>query len=195
VDLGILRYADQVWTSDNTDPFDRLKIQEGFSMVYPARAMMCWVADPGLWAKNRSASLSYRFHSAMMGSLGIGADLLEWSEEEMQEAAELVGRYKEVRDVIQEGDHYRLLSPREGETTAVQYVSEDKRRSVIFALRNPHQFLAPSPGIYPRGLKEHALYRVTGIEEPRSGGALMGRGIEVPLKGDLTSTMIELTET
>jgi alpha-galactosidase len=194
VDLGILRYADQVWTSDNTDPFDRLKIQEGYSMAYPARAMMCWVADPGLWAKNRRTSISYRFHSAMMGSLGIGTNLLKWSEEELREAGKLVRRYKEVRDIIQEGDQYRLLSPREGETTAVQYVSEDKRSSVIFVFRNPHQFLDPSPKIYPQGLKEDSIYQVTGVEEPRSGGALMGRGIEVLLEGDLASTMIGITE-
>jgi alpha-galactosidase len=195
VDLGILRYTDQVWTSDNTDPFDRLKIQEGCSMAYPARVMMCWVADPGFWAKNRTTSISYRFHSAMMGSLGIGTNLLKWSEEELREAGKLVRRYKEVRDVIQEGDQYRLLSPREGETTAVQYVSEDKRASVIFVFRHPHQFLDPSPKIYPRGLKEDSIYRVTDVEEPRSGGALMARGIEVPLAGDLTSVMIELTQT
>jgi alpha-galactosidase len=195
VDLGILRYADQIWTSDNTDPFDRLKIQEGYSMAYPAQAMMCWVADPGFWAKNRTASVSYRFHSAMMGSLGIGANLLDWSEEEMQEAGRLVEHYKEIRGVIQEGDQYRLLSPREGETTAVQYVSGNRRSSVIFVLRNPHQFLGPTPRVYPRGLKENSLYRVTGVEEPRSGRALMGRGIEVSLEGDLTSAMIELTGT
>ena len=31
VDLGILRRVDQVWTSDNTEAYDRLRIQEGFS--------------------------------------------------------------------------------------------------------------------------------------------------------------------
>jgi hypothetical protein len=36
---------------------------------------------------------------------------------------------------------------------------------------------------------------VTDLEEPQSGGALMGRGIEVALEGDLTSVMIELTQT
>ncbi len=195
VDLGILRYTDQAWTSDNTDPFDRLRIQEGFSFVYPARTMMCWVADPGLWAKNRTAPLSYRFHSAMMGALGIGSDLLRWSAEEMQEAGRLVEQYKQIRDVVQEGDQYRLLSPREGETTAIQYVSRDRSRSVIFVFRNPHQFLDPAPSVYPKGLGERSLYRITGVDEPRSGGALMGHGIEIPLEGDLTSTIIELSET
>ena len=164
-------------------------------MAYSARAMMCWVADPGFWAKNRTTSISYRFHSAMMGSLGIGTNLLKWTEEEREEAGKLVRRYKQIRDVVQEGDQYRLLSPQEGETTAVQYVSEDKRTSVIFVFRNPHQFLDPSPKIYPRGLGEDSIYRVTDVQEPRSGGALMGRGIEVPLEGDLTSVMIELAQT
>jgi alpha-galactosidase len=50
---------------------------------------------------------------------------------------------------------------------------------VIFVFRNPHQFLDPSPKIYPRGLEEDSIYRVMDVEEPRSGGALMGRGIEL----------------
>jgi alpha-galactosidase len=66
---------------------------------------------------------------------------------------------------------------------------------VIFVFRNPHQFLDPSPKIYPRGLEEDAVYRVTDFQEPRSGRALMGRGIEVPLEGDFTSVMLELTQT
>jgi alpha-galactosidase len=37
-DLGILTRTDQVWTSDNTDPVDRIGIQHGFSQLYPAQA-------------------------------------------------------------------------------------------------------------------------------------------------------------
>ena len=194
VDLGILRRTDQVWTSDNTDPYDRLFIQEGFSMAYPARAMMSWVADPGQWVENRRASMSYRFHSAMMGSLGIGGNLLEWTEEEMREARRLVEQYKEIRDIVQDGNLYRLLSPREGHTTAVQYVSGDRSRSVLFALRDRHQFLDRPEKVYLRGLKEDSLYRVTGEKEPRSGASLTGLGIEVFLEGDLSSALIEIAE-
>jgi alpha-galactosidase len=195
VDLGMMRYAEQLWTSDNTDPYDRLFIQEGFSMAYPARAMICWVADPAKWVRNREAPLAYRFHSAMMGSLGIGGDLLAWTDEELEEACHLVERYKAIRPVVQGGDQYRLLSPREGDTTAFQYVSEDRARSVLFVLRHPHKFLNPIPMVRLRGLKEGALYRVEGAKEPLSGAALMHRGIEVPLEGDLASAVIELTET
>lgn len=194
VDLGIMRCSEQVWTSDNTDPYDRLFIQEGFSLAYPARAMMCWVTDRASWNKNRPASLSYRFHSAMMGSLGVGGNLDEWSEAELDEAAALIEKYKEVRLIVQNGDQHRLLSPREGDTTAVQYVTYDCSASVIFALRNPHRFGDPPLRIRPRGLKEDALYDVVGAMEVRSGASLMEEGLHLPLEGDLSSAMIELAE-
>ena len=45
VDLGILRYVDEVWPSDNTDPFDRLSQQDGFSYAYTPQVMMAWVTE------------------------------------------------------------------------------------------------------------------------------------------------------
>ena len=38
-------YTDEVWTSDNTDAFDRLSIQDGFTYAYTPRMMMAWVTD------------------------------------------------------------------------------------------------------------------------------------------------------
>ena len=194
IDLGMFRFTDQAWVSDNTDPYDRLRIQEGFSMAYPARTMMCWVADAGKWVKGRESPISYRFHSSMMGSLGIGANLTEWSDEELEEARALVKKYKAVREVVQGGDQYRLLSPRKGDTTAVQYVSRDRGRSVLFVLRSAHQFPDPVPTIFLRGLKPEALYHTTIEEEPVSGEALMRRGIKVQLEGELSSELVEITE-
>ena len=93
VDLGILERVDQVWTSDNTDAWDRVLIQEGFSQVYPAQAMMAWVTDSPNFLTGRQLPLSFRFHVAMAGALGIGGDLLKWSEPELAEAADLVAAY------------------------------------------------------------------------------------------------------
>src|SRR3712207_4512354 len=120
--------------------------------------------------------------------------LARWSEKEMEEARELVEKYKEVRDVIQQGDQYRLLSPRAGDTTAVQYVSRDRSRSVLFVLRSSHQWPDPVPTIYPRGLEPGRVYRTTAEKGPVSGQALMNRGIKVSLEGELSSTMVEITE-
>ena len=76
IDLGILARTDQVWTSDNTDPLDRLAIQEGFSQIHPARVMAAWVTDsPNTQLNGRVSSLRFRFVSAMAGVLGVGGDL------------------------------------------------------------------------------------------------------------------------
>lgn len=109
IDLGILGRTDQVWTSDNTDPLDRLAIQHGFSQLHPARVMAAWVTDsPNTQLNGRVSSLRFRFVSAMAGVLGVGGDLTGWSEEELAEAAGWVALYKEIRPVVQHGDLYRL---------------------------------------------------------------------------------------
>ncbi|WP_246317162.1 alpha-galactosidase [Paenibacillus agri] len=194
IDLGIMQLTDEVWTSDNTDPYERLFIQEGYSLAYNAQSMMCWVADAGKWMKNRPASVAYRFHSSMMGSLGIGGNLLNWSEEELEESRKWVDVYKDIRHIVQKGDQYRLLSPREGSTTAVQYVTTDQRESVLFALMHPQKFQNHSPRIYLRGLKSESLYQVDGFEQPLSGSALMNRGLDLDLWGDMSSKMVKITE-
>ncbi|RXZ79867.1 alpha-galactosidase [Paenibacillaceae bacterium] len=194
IDLGIMQVTDQVWTSDNTEPYERLFIQEGYSLAYTAQAMMCWVADAGKWVKNRQASVAYRFHSSMMGSLGIGGNLLNWSEEELEESRLLVDEYKSIRHIVQKGEQYRLLSPRKGNTAAVQYVSGDQSESVLIALMHPQKFQNPSPRVYLRGLKSDALYQVTDIDQPVSGSALMYRGIDINLHQDLASKLLKITE-
>jgi alpha-galactosidase len=100
---------------------------------------------------------------------------------------------------VQEGRLYRLLSPREGDVTANQYVSEDGRQSVLFAFLRSQQFDRPVPAIYLDGLDERATYRITTIDdklaekrETASGAALMHRGLSLKLEGDFDSTMIIL---
>jgi hypothetical protein len=65
---------------------------------------------------------------------------------------------------------------------------------VLFVLRSSHQFPDPVPTIYLRGLEPDSIYRTTAEKGPVSGEALMNRGIEVSLDGELSSTMVEITE-
>lgn len=198
VDLGILTRVDQVWTSDNTEAFDRLRIQEGFSFAYAPKVMMDWVTDvPNM--NGRTTPLKYRFLVAMQGSLGIGSNLNRWSEEDVQLAKGMIDYYKSVRKTVQEGRLYRLFSPREGSLTANQYVSEDGKQAALFAFLHSQQFLRPSPTIYFRGLDERALYRVRAIDdklvekqEILSGSFLMHHGLNLRLGGDFDSTSVLL---
>ncbi|MBZ5545697.1 MAG: GH36 C-terminal domain-containing protein, partial [Acidobacteriia bacterium] len=194
--------VEEVWTSDNTEAFDRLRIQEGFSFAYAPKVMMDWVTDvPNL--NGRSTPLQYRFLVAMQGSLGIGSNLNHWSATDFELAAKMVDYYKRIRGTVQEGRLYRLLSPREGSVTANQYVSEDGKQAVLFAYLHSQQYLRPAPTIYLRGLDEQALYRLRPMDdklmekqETLSGAYLMSHGLNLRLTGDFdgTSVLLERVE-
>jgi len=177
-DFGILKLADQIWTSDNTDATSRLYIQEGFSQYLPANTMEAWVTD----LSKDLVPLEFRFHVSMCGSLGVGGNLLHWDQAERQLGAECIRLYKEIRHIIQFGDQYRLISSQKNDYSAMQYVSKDKSESVLFVFRThiPDPFNIPM--IHLRGLDPEALYSVEGMDDPRSGLAWMEAGLKVDLK-------------
>lgn len=190
VDLGILRYMDEFWPSDNTDAFDRLKIQEGFSYAYLSKAMVAWVTESQNWLNGRKLSLTYRFHSAMMGTLGIGGNLNHWSEVEIEIARKMITLYKEIRPIVQEGHLYRILSPRTNEITAVEYTAKDGSEALLFAFLHSSQFGAALKTLHLKGLEDKALYKVDGFDELLSGTALMKRGLDIKLTGDYDSQLV-----
>jgi alpha-galactosidase len=174
VDLGILARTDQTWPSDNTDALDRITIQDGYARVYPPGTMSAWVTDSPNGLTGREIPLRFRFHVAMAGVLGIGGDLLRWSEAELAEAAGLIAAYKDVREVVQHGALYRL-TPRDTGVTAVEYIAGD--RCVVLAWRPTPRFGEPARPIPLAGLDPDATYRVAGDEY--LGQALLTRGLPV----------------
>jgi alpha-galactosidase len=198
VDLGVLQRVEQVWTSDNTEAFDRLRIQEGFSFAYPAKIMMDWITDaPNM--NGRTTPLKFRFLVAMMGSVGIGGNLNHWQEADNKLATQMVAHYKTIRRTVQEGKLYRLASPREGMLTANQYVAQDGKQAVVFAFLQAQQFRQNPPTVYLKGLDEAGVYRVKPIDDKLlekqtllSGAYLMGHGLNFRLTGDFDSTSVTL---
>jgi alpha-galactosidase len=193
VDLGILRLTDEVWPSDNTDPFDRLTIQDGFTHAYTPGVMMAWVTDSPNWLNARSTSLEYRFLSAMQGSLGLGANLTHWSEQDFASARRFVAEYKKIRATVQRGRLYRLISPRNGsEHSATESVSSDGAQAVLFAFLHSSTQGSTYPRIQLRGLDADARYRIrmfsgkaqADTPEEASGAYWMSRGIDLDLRGD-----------
>jgi alpha-galactosidase len=190
VDLGIMSRTDQVWTSDNTDPLDRLDIQHGFSQIHPARVMAAWVTDsPNTQLNGRVSSLRFRFVSAMAGVLGVGGDLSEWSEEELAEARRWVDLYKDIRPLVQHGDLYRLRPPAGG-LSAVQYVRDDE--SVVLAWLQTQRFGEPAPVLRLRGLDPTTSYECRETGEVHRGAVLLHHGLRTGLRGDLDATVIRL---
>ncbi|GAX49065.1 alpha-galactosidase [Streptomyces olivochromogenes] len=190
IDLGVMARTDQVWTSDNTDPLDRLAIQHGFSQIHPARIMAAWVTDsPNAQLNGRISSLRFRFVSAMAGVLGVGGDLADWSEAELVEAREWVELYKEIRPVVQRGDLYRLRPP-EGGLSAVQYVHGDE--TVVLALLQAQHHGEPVAPLRLRGLDPSAAYECRETGETHRGAVLLHHGLRTGLRGDFDAAVVRL---
>ncbi|MDG4859782.1 alpha-galactosidase [Streptomyces sp. T-3] len=197
IDLGILARTDQVWTSDNTDPVDRLAIQHGFSQLHPARVMAAWVTDsPNTQLNDRVSSLRFRFVSAMAGVLGVGGDLVRWSEAELAEAREWVDLYKAIRPVVQHGELYRLRAP-DGGLSAVQYVHGDE--VVVLAWLQAQRHGEPVAPLRLRGLDPAGAYEQAGTGDRGGAGAvhrgavLMHHGLRTGLHGDLDAAIFRFS--
>src|SRR6266851_3821794 len=201
VDLGILRYTDEVWPSDNTDPFDRLSMQDGFSYAYTPQIMMAWVTDSPHWYNHRSTSLIYRMLSSMQGSLGIGANLNHWSAEDFATAKRLIADYHSVQRTIVRGDLYRIITARDGGgMSASETVSGDKNQAVVFAFANATTEGRGFPLLQLQGLDPDAEYKLTWIEgkswpgtpENASGAWWMRHGLQLDLRGDFQAASFHL---
>jgi len=197
-----MQYTDEVWTSDNTDAFDRLLIQNGFTYAYTPGVMMAWVTDSPTWVNRRNLSLEYRFLSSMQGSLGIGANLNKWTPDDFAKAKQMVAQYKTIRDTVQRGELYRLISPEHNsEQSVTESVSRDGRQAVTFAFLHSSQEMYPFPRIFLRGLDPNATYKVNafagklmdGSPAQASGAYWMQHGVDVDLRGDFQAAAFTLT--
>jgi alpha-galactosidase len=191
-DLGILSRTEQVWTSDNTDASDRILIQDGFTHAYAPAAMMCWVTDSPNPFTGRTLPLSFRFHVAMAGSLGIGGDIRRWSAEERKEAKRLVAAYKAIRPLVQRGRLYRLVSPRDSSFAASEYLAEDRSELAVLAWWQPRPFNAYSAQLRLAGLDPSDRYQDMATGEEHRAGVLMHAGLSLPPRVDYSSQLVHL---
>lgn len=193
-DAGMLYYSPQIWTSDNTDPIDRLRIQYGTSFAYPISSMGSHVSAIPNHQTGRVTPLNTRGVVAMSGTFGYELDMNKMTEEEKEVIKEQVVIYKRNYDIINYGKYYRLTNPYSKERfVAWQFVSEDGARALVnFVLMKP-EHNPPIINIRLRGLQVDSKYRVAGTEECYTGAALMKAGYHLKEQfGDYTAVQIEL---
>lgn len=183
IDNAVLARSDVVWTSDETGPVDRLRIQHGFLSAYPAHVMSSWVSDERGHHDRRDVSFEFRFTVAMAGVLGIGSDLTAWTPAQRARAAELVHRYKQIRDIVHRGElviHGRPESP----LYALEYALADERGERVCVIvydrdRDRRRDTEP-PRIHPSSLVADTRYRLDGGTTIVTGAQARVLGVEVP---------------
>lgn len=203
-DPGMLYYAPQCWTSDNTDAVERLRIQYGTSFVYPPSSMGCHVSEAPNQQTFRNTPLSTRAETAYFGCFGYEMDLDTLTEEEKEEVKEQIQYYKRIRKLVMDGTFYRLISPFEGDEAAWMVVSEDKRHALAGYYRMRQPANAPLKRLTLKGLDPDVRYQIreTGLEA--YGDELMRAGMAISdyasgirekkeRQGDYQSRLFELT--
>ena len=191
IDYGTLQHYSQFWLSDNTDALDRLFIQEGYSYMYPIKAMRAWVTDIPNKITKKSIPLEFRFHSAMSGILGLGGNLTEYTKEELDIAKQKVSQYKKIRHIIQDGYVYRLKSLTFSTIQAVQYVYQQKE-SVLFVFLPGQRFIDKHYLVKLKGLNPDVTYEIHQKDKTsvKHGDYLMNVGIHFKLMGDYQSELV-----
>ena len=151
-DLGMLSFGPQAWASDNTDPIERLEIQQGLSCLYPQSAMGAHVSASPHLQSLRSTPLSTRANVSFFGIFGLELDLNHLSRAEFSELKAAVSFYKEHRKAFQFGS----LSLTEAEEGAYCWQLSSEEETIVGLF---HTLVHSAPG--------YELLRVTGLEPGR----------------------------
>mgnify|MGYP002559897634 CR=1 FL=1 len=163
-DLGMLCYSPQIWSSDDTDPIERLSIQKGLSYFYPPCTMGAHVSQSPHQQTLRQTPLSTRFNVAAFGVLGYELDLGELSPQEKKQVAAQIEWYKKYRPTLQYGDLFRVPTRRQG-LISWAAVAPDKKQAVVLLAQRLCTAAPPADYLTVPGLKSEARYRVVAVPQ------------------------------
>ena len=155
-DLGMLCFAPQIWGSDDTDPIERLDIQDGLFCLYPPSTVGAHISAAPHAQTLRQTPMSTRANVSFFGAFGIEFDLDGMKPVEAAELKETVAWYKEHRKTFQFGRFSR--NPAEEGALCWQVSSEDETLCALF-----HKLLPAGPEIEwlrANGLEPSRVYRV-----------------------------------
>ncbi len=130
-DLGVLRYMPQIWCSDNTDSFDRVKIGEGTLCAYPQSTMGSHVSASPNHQTLRQSTIDNRFNTACLGAFGYELDLTQLNKADLASVKAQVEWYKTYRHTLQFGTYRKLKSVFGGNKASWEVVSADKSQAVV----------------------------------------------------------------
>lgn len=192
-DPGMLYFSPQIWGSDDTDAYERLKIQEGLSLLYPLSCIGAHVSDCPNHTVGRVTPFDTRGMVAMAGTFGYELDVTRISIEDREKIPEQIQRYHHLQSLIQSGDYYRLASARQGNVDAWMIVSQDQSRALLTMVRGLNTPNARRRHLKLQGLNPRASYRDTQTGRIYSGEALLHIGFPMDFPtGDFQGRQVEL---
>lgn len=202
VDYGVMQWANEVWTSDNTEAYCRAFMQYGASFIYPVQMMGSHISATPNHQTGRILPLKFRCDMAASARLGMEIQPKLLDEGEKEYVREYLAAYKQYRDIVFDGDLYRLASPYDGSHYALMFVSKDKSRAVLFAYCLQYEGRGLVPKFRCGGLNPSVRYKVTeicpqgkrfwGDGKSFGGDYLMNFGVNMDLKQPYQSAVLLL---
>lgn len=200
---GLLPFFDEYWLSDNNDALQRLKIQYGASMFFPANAMATHIGSSPDHTTGRRIPVKFRCDVAMNGRMGLELQPKHMSSDERRQVMTAIADYKQMRQTIQCGEMYRLKSPySEDGFCATQYVGNGECVLLVYKTDNADEGLTARlrlQALQPDGLY---VFEEKNIENGKpacsidgktySGEMLMDTGLQIPMNGDFASRVFLL---
>lgn len=193
-DPATLYYFPQCWTSDDTDGYERTKIQYGTSMCYPLSSMSCHVSTTPNHQTGRITPFKTRVDIASLGAYGYELNLPDLTNEELDQAKEGILRYKKNRDLILKGDLYRLSSPFDSNYFGFEIVSKEKDYAYIVIEKSLTKAYETKDMFKVYGLKKDALYYCEELDMNLTQSELENSGLLVYIDRDFTTKTFTLKE-
>lgn len=193
-DPGMLYFSPQIWTSDDTDAIERIKIQYGTSLCYPASAMGAHVSDCPNHILGRTTPFATRGDVALVGTFGYELDVTRIPEEDREAIPGQIAKFKKFNPLVRTGDWYRLGNPFEDDSfDAWMFVAKDRSEAVFTFVQILNRPSTPSRRILLRGLDPKKVYRNEDTGEIRLGETWMKGGVIVGAQGDFASRTMHFT--
>lgn len=195
-DFAILAHTDRIWTSDNNDALDRLRIQKGFSFFFPAELMGSHVGPRDCHITGRTYSMALRAGVALFGDMGVETNLLQLEDGEKAELKAAIALHKQYRELIFSADLVRLdLNPWE---IGFGVLNAEQEQALFFYALLDSEPNAVGGRLRLSGLNKEAQYRLeivwplkldayasSAIEAINgsviSGEALINLGLQLPI--------------
>ena len=172
-DPAMLYYSPQIWTSDCTDAIERLTIQFGTSLCYPASSFGAHVAN------RPRTPISTRGDVALWGTFGYELDPRKLSDADKETVKVQVKEYDKYYDLIHFGELYRVIKPTDDAfQCAWEFVSEDKSEALLTAV-TMRQRETSNCVIKLKGLDPEKIYIDEETGERYSGALLMKAGFVI----------------
>ena len=169
VEYGALKYFDEVWTSDNTEALSRARIQYGTSLFYPAVVMGSHVSATPNHQTGNITPIKFRFDMACAGRLGMELQPKQMTDAEKEFARRAIASYKEYRDIVMQGDLYRIGTPYDKSGCyGLMYVSKDRKQAVLFTYSLRYQGRSLIPKFRLQGLDPKTGYTIRELNVDKS---------------------------